>query len=207
MEEFDSVGMHQGWYATTQSVGRAGRAVGRAGRATGHVVIMTMLKTVVGTLVVAVTVAYARVKAVWVAIPMIGVVVLLLVSKCMIKNNERYLRGDGCPDSNSRSRSDAILSECEVRAEETGTFGELVLGGGNRNALAVKLQGRASRKLATSDNVRIFPDGANAVLHVASTRLANNPGHINAASGSVTGLETLFVCVGIDETVRDCTLY
>jgi hypothetical protein len=70
----------------------------------------------------------------------------------------------------------------------------------------VKLQGRASGKLATSDDVHVVLNGAVAALHVTSTRLANDPGDVNTASGGVTGLETLLVCVGVDETVRDCIL-
>ena len=97
--------------------------------------------------------AEATVKAVWVAVPEMGVEVLLLVSNCMMRSKGRYSRSDSGPNSSGRSRNDAILSKCEVRTVETSTLRELLLGGGNRNALAVKLQGNTSRELATSDNV------------------------------------------------------
>jgi len=76
-----------------------------------------------------------------------------LVSNCMMRSKGQFSRSDGGPDSSGCSRNDAILSKCEVRAVETSTLRELLLGGSNRNALAVKLESDTSRELATSDNV------------------------------------------------------
>ena len=70
----------------------------------------------------------------------------------------------------------------------------------------MKLQSRAAGKLATSDDVHVGSDVADAVLHVASTGLANNPGNIDTTVGNVASLKTLLVCVGVNETVRHCTL-
>lgn len=99
-----------------------------------------------------------------------------------------------------------FLSKREVRTKVIGTLGEFPFGGGDRNALAVKPRGRAPGKHAASDDVHVVLDGAAAALHVASTRLANDPRNINATSGGVAGPETLLECVGVDETVRNCTL-
>lgn len=106
------------------------------------------------------------------------------------------------------------LSECEVRTEEAstllqlrlgvvnrGTLVQLHLGSGKRDALAVKLEGGAAGELASSNDVRVNADVTDAALHVASTRLANDPGNIDTASSVVTGLETLLVSVGVHETV------
>jgi len=106
------------------------------------------------------------------------------------------------------------LSEREVRTEEAGTLLQLRLGivnhgtlvqlrleSGKRDALAVKLEGGAAGKLASSDDVRVNADVTDASLHVASTGLANDPGNIDTASSVVTGLETLLVSVGVHETV------
>jgi hypothetical protein len=67
----------------------------------------------------------------------------------------------------------------------------------------VKLQGRAAGKLSSPDNVRVNADVTDAALHVAGTGLADDPGNINTISGGVTGLETLFVGLGVHKTIFD----
>lgn len=61
------------------------------GEAVGHVVTLKVLKTVVGTLVVEVMVAEASVKTVCVAVPEMGVEVLSLISKCLMKARNTIL--------------------------------------------------------------------------------------------------------------------
>jgi len=154
------------------------------------------------------------VKTVAVAVPEMGVEVLSLISECIMEARIQYLRGNGSPGSGSRSRSDLSLSECEVRTEEAGTLlqlhlgivnhGTIVqlhLGSAKRDALAVELEGGAAGKLASSNDVGVNADVTDAALHVASTRLSNDPGDVDTASSVVTGLETLLVCVSVHETV------
>ena len=61
------------------------------GDAVGQVVTLKVLKTVVGTLVVDVIVAEARVKTVAVAVPETGVEVLSLISECMMEARNTVL--------------------------------------------------------------------------------------------------------------------
>jgi hypothetical protein len=96
------------------------------------------------------------------------------------------------------------LSESEVGPEEAGTLAERPLGLNRGNTLAVQLQLAsvgASRDQATTEDVRVLADGTNAALHVASTRRANDPGDVNAASGDVACCKAGVEGVGLSNTV------